>query len=120
MPEDEEMMKLLEASSPINYPSLLLRGLGYCVLERKNNPHTQFISAVRGLRMVLRRDLRERVDEWMETEFRKKLDDYRKQFGDEQKAVLYAYEDLVSKIVDEIDKAGLLMYRPRRMVGGIW
>ena len=117
---EEDFVKFLETTAPLNYPSLLLKALGYCVTERKSNPHTQFISAVRALRMVLRKDIRSRVDEWMNTEFGKLIDNYRKQFGDEQKAVLCAYEDLVSKIVDEIDRAGLLVYRTKRVAGGIW
>jgi hypothetical protein len=117
MMEPEEVGEVL---APLNYPSVLLRGIHYAMRERKDAPTTKFISAVRGLRMVLRRKMREEVDKWLEENFGRLLEKYREETSDEQQAVVRAYEDYLSEIVDVIDDSGLLYFRPRRQVGGIW
>jgi hypothetical protein len=118
--EDEEIARFLEITAPVNYPSILLKGINDARKARKDDPTTKFISAVRALRCILRKPIRDRVDNWLRENFKRLLDKYRKEFGSEEYAKIYAYEDFLSEIVDEIDNAGLLFYRPGRKLGGIF
>jgi len=114
-----EDLSWLEEQAPVNYPSLLLRRLNECGRLRWQDPR-KFILAVEALIMELYKKLREPAERFKREEVPKLLEEYRRQYESEEIARAYAYQRLVSYVVDLLQEEGLLIQRQYRMFGGRW
>jgi hypothetical protein len=101
--------------APVKYSSLLLRRLDECGRLRWQDPR-KFIVTVEALIMELYKKLREPAEKFKREEVPKLLEEYRKQYQSEEIARAYAYQRLVSYIVDLLQEEGLLVQRQYRIL----